>query len=128
VASKSGVLKGSNLESLADLAGTLLSTGKADKKSASAKDGIGGLAAMIMGGSGTGANLASIASMAMKLGKKAEDEKELTGMASELGKTLSGSFGVSLGGSAKAVSGLSKTLEGDTKSVLFQSILKGIVK
>jgi len=66
--------------------------------------------------------------MALKLGKTADDEKSLNNMAGDLGKTLAGKFGVSFGGSAKAVSGLSKVLEDDTKTALFQSILKGIAK
>ena len=136
VAAKSGLLNASNIGKIAELAGTLI-TAKAAKtpekegaktKAGTAKNGIAELAAAIMSGTGTGASLASIASMALKLGKTADDEKSLNNMAGDLGKTLAGKFGVSFGGSAKAVSGLSKVLEDDTKTALFQSILKGIAK
>ncbi|MDR0465112.1 MAG: hypothetical protein LBG94_08390 [Treponema sp.] len=131
IASKAGLLKDSKLGNIAELAGSLLSTGKtsaAKTESAAKEGGIAGLAAAIMGSSGTGAGLASIASLASKLGKTAEDDKGLKGMASELGKTLSGTFGVSLGGSATAVKALDKVLEKDTKTDLFKSILTGLLK
>ena len=128
-ASKSGLLDSSKLGNLAELAGSLITAKKASGKTAAAeKDGIAGLAAAIMGGTGTGASLASIASAAMKLGKTAEDDKSLKGMATDLGKTLAGKFGVSFGGSGTAVKALDKVLEKDTKTDLFKSILSGLAK
>ena len=129
-ACKSGLLNSSNIGQLAELAGSLISA-KAGKetKAAAAKDGIAGLAAAIAGGSGTGANLASIATMAAKLAKPVQDDdKALTGMATDLGKTLAGKFGVSFGGTGTAVKGLSKVLGDDTKSALFTAVLKGLAK
>jgi hypothetical protein len=127
-AAKSGVLNSSNLGKLAELAGPLISFSNAKTTGAkkTSAEGIMGLAAAIVGGSGTGANLASIATMASKLAGTAKDNKALTSMASELGKTLSGSFGVSFNGSETAVKALDKVLEGDTKGKLFQAILKGL--
>ena len=127
-ASKAGLLKNTKLGNVAELAGSLISAGKVSGKSAEATTGIAGLAAAIMGGTGKGANLASIASMALKLGKTAEDEKGLKGIASELGQTLASKFGVSFGGSATAVKALDKVLEKDTKTDLFKSILSGLTK
>jgi len=126
-ASKTGLLNASNLGKLAELAAPLLTMGKASSKN-TATDGIAGLAALITGGSGSGAELSSIAAMASKLGKKTKDESSLTNMASDLGKTLSGDFGLSFNGSAKTVNALDKVLENDTKSTLFKSILQGLVK
>ncbi|MCL2276463.1 MAG: hypothetical protein FWC21_01055 [Treponema sp.] len=131
LASKAGLLDASKLGNVADLAGKLLSfktTTAAAQKAATAKDGIAGLAAAIMGGTGTGASIASIATMASKLGKTAENEKEVKGMAAELGKTLAGKFGVSLGTSATTVKALDKVLEKDTKTDLFKSVLSGLIK
>jgi len=131
LASKAGLLDSSKLGNIADLAGKLLSSKTetaAAQKAATAKDGIAGLAAAIIGGTGTGASLASIATMASKLGKTAEDDKGLKGMASELGKTLAGKFGVSLGASATTVKALDKVLEKDTKTDLFKSVLSGLIK
>ena len=127
VASKAGLLNNSKLGNIAELAGTLLSVGKADAKASKATDGIAGLAAAIMGGDGSGSAIASIASMALGLGKTAKDEKSLTGMASDLGKTLAGKFGVSLGSTATDVKALDNVMEPDTKTDLFKTILKGIV-
>jgi len=126
LASKTGVLNSSNVGKIAELAGSLISTGKtsSSKKETS---GIAGLAALITGGSGSGADLVSIATMASKLGKTAKDESSLSNMASDLGKTLSGNFGVSFNGSEKTVNALDNVLENDSKSVLFKSILKGII-
>jgi len=127
VAAKSGLLNSTNIEKLAELAGSLLSSSKTTSGTKKATtDGIAGLAAAIAGGSGTGANLASIATMASKLGKTTKDDKGLTSMASQLGKTLSSSFGVSFNGSGTAVKALDKVLESDTKSELFKAILKGL--
>ena len=126
VVAKSGVLNSSNIGKLAELAGSLITVSKATGAKKTVASGIAGLAAAIAGSSGTGANLASIATMATKLAKTAESDKALTSIASELGKTLSGSFGVSFGGSGTAVKALDKVLEGDTKSKLFQAILKGL--
>jgi len=129
VAAKSGLAKSSNVGKLADVAGTLISLTKKTgaKETASATDGIAGLAAAIAGGSGKAANLASIATMAAKLAKTAKDNKALTGIASKLGKTLSSKFGVSFNGAGTAITALGKVLEGDTKTALFQAILKGLV-
>jgi len=127
-AAKSGLLNSSNIGKLAELAGSLLSTSKTTGGAKSAAtDGIASLAAAIMGGSGTGTNLASIATMASKLAGTAKDDKGLTSIASKLGSTLSSSFGVSFNGSGTAVKALDKVLEGDTKSELFKAILKGLV-
>ena len=125
LASKSGLLDSSKLGSLAELAGTLISakTGGAKK---SATEGIAGLAAAITGGSGSGADLGSIAAMATKLAKTAKDSKGLNGMASELGKTLAGSFGVSFNGSGTALKSLDKVIGNDTKGELFKTILKSL--
>jgi len=131
LASKAGLLDVSKLGNIADLAGKLLSsktTTATAQKAATAKDGIAGLAAAIIGGTGTGSSLASIATMASKLGKTAEDDKGLKGMATELGKTLAGKFGVSLGTSATTVKALDKVLEKDTKTDLFKSVLSGLIK
>ncbi|MCL2266719.1 MAG: hypothetical protein FWC17_02990 [Treponema sp.] len=130
VASKAGLLKNVDLGSIAELAGSLISAKKTTAKTTAASDkgGVAGLAAAIMGGDGTGSSLASIASAALKLGKTAEDDKGLKGMASDLGSTLAGKFGVSFGGSATAVKALDKVLEKDTKTDLFKSILSGLAK
>jgi len=128
IASKAGLLKDSKLGNIAELAGSLISAGKVSGKSADAKTGIAGLAAAIMGGDGKGANLSSIAAMASKLGKTAENEKGLNKMASELGSTLASKFGVSFAGSGAAVKSLDKVLEKDTKTDLFKSILSGLAK
>ena len=128
--SKTGLLKNVDLGSLAELAGSLISTKavKSAKTETAEKGGIAGLAAAIMGGTGTGASLASIATLASKLGKTAEDDKGLKKIASDLGGTLAGKFGVSFGGSATAVKALDKVLEKDTKTDLFKSILSGLAK
>jgi len=127
VVSKTGLLNSSNVGKLAELAGSLLSLPEKAGAKKTAATGIAGLAAAIAGGTGSGTNLASIAAMAGKLAGKAKDDKGLTSIASELGKTLSGKFGVSFEGPASAITGLSKVLEGDTKSKLFTAILKGLV-
>ena len=127
-AAKSGLLNATNLAKLAELAGGLISSsGKAGIKT-TAKEGVAGLAAKIAGGTGSAANLASIATMAAKLAKPAKDDKALVGIASELGKALSSKCGVSFGGTATLVNALSKTLEKDTKSQIFTSILKSLSK
>jgi len=126
VAAKSGLLNSANIGKIAELAGSLISLSKTTGAKKAPLEGIPGLAAAIIGGSGAGTNLASIATMASKLAKTAKDNKALTGMASELGKTLSGSFGVSFNGSGTAVKALDKVLAGDTKSELFKAILKGL--
>ena len=124
---KSGLLGGSKMGGLADMAGSLLSlptTGIAKKTPA---NGIGGLAAAIIGSTGSGANLGSIAAMASKLVKTAKSDKELTGIASGLGKTLSSSFGLSFNGSGTAIKALDKVMGNDTKGDLFKAVLKGLV-
>jgi len=127
VVSKTGLLNSSNAGKLVELAGSLISLpDKAGAKKAAAT-GIAGLAAAIAGGTGSGTNLASIASMALKLASKAKDAKGLTTLASELGKTLSSKFGISFEGPATAIKALDKVLDGDTKSKLFTAILKGLV-
>jgi len=128
VASKTGLLNSSNMGKLAELAGSLFSsTGKAGGAKTAAT-GIAGLAAAIVGGTGSGSNLASIASTALKLASTAKGgDKGLVSMATELGSTLASKFGVSFAGSATAVKGLDKVLEGDTKTELFKAILKGLV-
>jgi len=125
LASKSGLLGSSTLGSLAELAGPLISA-KAGGAKKTAAGGIAGLAAAIAGGSGSGADLGAIAAMASKLAPGAKDSKGLTGMASELGKTLSSSFGVSFNGSGTALKSLDKVLGGDTKGDLFKTVLKSL--
>jgi hypothetical protein len=125
VAAKSGLLNSSNLGNLAGLAGSSISSSKAGAAKNPAAEGIAGLAAAVVGNSGSGANLASIASLASKLANTTKNSKELTGMASELGKTLNGS-GVSFSGSGTALKALDKVLGGDTKAELFKAVLKGI--
>jgi len=128
VASKTGLLNSSNMGKLAELAGSLISSSGKAGGAKTAATGIAGLAAAIAGGTGSGSNLASIASMAAKLaGTVKGGDKGLTSMATELGSTLASKFGVSFEGSASAITGLSKVLEGDTKSKLFTAILKGLV-
>jgi hypothetical protein len=123
---KSGLINSANLGKLAELAGPLISSSKTGTAKKTAASGIAGLAAAIAGNSGTGSSLGSIATMATKLAKTATTTKELTGMASELGKTLSSSFGLSFTGSGTAVKALDKVTEGDTKTDLFKAILKGL--
>jgi len=127
VASKTGLLNSENLGKIAELAGSLISAKKTTGAASKTTTGIAGLAAAIMGGSGTGANLASIATMAAKLAKPVEDDKSLLSMAGELGKTLSSKFGVSFSGSGTAVKALDNVLPKDTKTDLFKAILKGLV-
>jgi hypothetical protein len=125
LAAKSGLLNSSNLGNLASLAGSLLSVGKADTAK-KATGGIEGLAAAIAGNAGTGAALGSIAKLASTLGKSAKDKKETTSIASELGKTLSGKFGVSLGAGGTAIKALDSVLGSDVKGELFKAVLKGL--
>ena len=125
---KSGLLNSSNLKNLAQLAGTLLSVSPiSGEAKGAAGGGITGLAAAIAGNSGSGTALGSIASLAAGLMSTAKNDNTLTGMASQLGKTLSGSFGVSYNGSGAALRAMDKVLEKDTKSELFKAILKGLV-
>ena len=123
---KSGLINSSNL---ASLAGSLFSFGKQSTPAAqnTSAGGIAGLAAAILGNSGQGADLMSIAKMATGLAKTTTDAKGLTAIASELGKTLSGSGGVSLAGGATAVKALDKVMQGDAKSELLKAVLKGLV-
>ncbi|MDR0447567.1 MAG: hypothetical protein LBH07_02755 [Treponema sp.] len=124
---KSGVLNNSKMGDLAGLAGSLLSlTKKTGTGKQTAAEGIAGLAAAVVGSSGSGADLGSIASLASKLAKTAKGDKELNGMASELGKTLSGSFGVSFNAPGTALKALDKVLGNDTKGELFKSVLKSL--
>jgi len=121
---KTGLLNNTKLGNIAELAGSLLSFGKANT-STNTTGGIGGLAEMIMGNTGTG-SLASIATLASSLVKSAKNEKEVNNMASDLGKTLSDAFGVSLGGGGAAIKALDKVLGDDTKGEIFKAILKGL--
>ena len=121
---KTGLLNSSNLGNVAKLAGSLLSFEKTDPAK-KASGGIADLAAAIIGNSGAG-SLGSIAAMASRLAKSAKDEKEVNGMASELGKTLSGSFGVSFDGGGTALKALDKVMGSDTKGELFKAVLKGL--
>jgi hypothetical protein len=126
---KSGLINSSTISKLGDAAGSLISLSKKTgaKDTASAVDGISALAAAIVGGTGKATGLASIATMAAKLAKTAKDNKALAGIATNLGKTLSSKFGVSFNGAGTAITALGKVLEGDTKTALFQAILKGLV-
>jgi len=124
LAAKSGLLNSSNLGNLASLAGSLLSVGKAQTAS-KATGGIEGLAAAIVGNSGKGTAIASIATLATTLAKSAKDKKETNSMASELGKTLSSKFGVSLG-EGTAIKALDSVLGSDVKGELFKAVLKGL--
>jgi hypothetical protein len=81
---------------------------------------------MIAGASGSGADLGFIASLASSLAESAKGEKDLTGMASELGKALSGTSGISFNGGGTALKALDKVMGNDTKGNLFKAILKGI--
>ena len=126
---KSGLINSSTIGKLGDAAGSLISLSKKTgaKETASAVDGISALAAAIVGGTGKAAGLASIATMAAKLAKTAKDNKALSSLATNLGKTLSSKFGVSFNGAGTAITALGKVLDGDTKTALFQAILKGLV-
>jgi hypothetical protein len=126
LATKSGLLNSTNIGKLAELAGPLISLAKTKETKTSPAEGLAGLAAAIAGGSGNAENLVSIATTAANLAKTAKDSKSLTSMASELGKKLSSSFGVSFTGSGTAVKALDSVLKGDTKSKLFQAILNGL--
>ena len=127
MAAKSGLLNSSNIGSLVEMAGSVLSfsnkTGTAKKGTT---DSIAGLAATIAGNSGSVASLGSIATLASKLAKPAKNEKELTGIASQLGKSLSSSCGLSFNGPAGALNGLNKVMGNDTKGELFKAVLKGL--
>jgi len=124
LAAKSGLLNNSNLGNLASLAGSLLSVGKA-QTTTKASGGIEGLAATIVGNAGTASALGSIATLASTLVKSTKDKKETTSMASELGKTLSSKFGVSLGGGT-TIKALDSVLGSDIKGELFKAVLKGL--
>jgi len=125
VAAKTGLLRSSKLGGLANLAGSLFSSGNTGTINKSA-GGIEGLAAAIAGNSGSGASLGSIANMALTMAKSVNNKKELTDMASNLGQTLSGSCGVSFNGAGTAVKALDKVLGSDAKGELFKAILKNL--
>jgi len=125
MAAKTGLLKNSKLGGLAGLAGSLLSFGKTSAVNTGGT-GIAGLASAIIGGSGA-SSLGSIAAMASNLAKTANSPTEVNGMASELGRTLSGSFGVSLGGGETAIKALDKVMGNDAKGELFKAVLKGLI-
>jgi hypothetical protein len=126
VASQTGLLKG-GAGNLASLAGSLLSAKSGTTAKTTAKTGVAGLAAAIMGGSGSGTDLGKIATMAGTLAKGASTTKDLTGIASSLGKTLSSSFGVNLNGGSSVVKALGSVVEKGDEGNLFTSILKGLV-
>jgi hypothetical protein len=126
VAVKTGLLEKSKLANLANLAGSLISSGKAGTVNKAAGGGIEGLAAAIAGNSGSGTDLRSIASLALSLTNSAENKKELTGIASELGTTLSSKCGVSFNGGGSALKALDKAIGGDVKGELFKAVLKGL--
>ena len=127
MAAKSGLLNSSKMGNLAELAGSLLSSStKTGTAKSAAAGGIAGLAAAVAGCTGSGANLGTIAALASKLGKTAKNDKELTGIASSLGKTLSSSCGLSFNGSGTALNALGKVLGGDAKGELFKAVLKGL--
>jgi hypothetical protein len=122
---KTGLLNSSKLGNLAGMAGSLLSFGKAAGTEKKAAGGIEGLAQAIAGNSGSGASLGSIASLASSL-IGSGGKKEQTSMASELGKTLSSKFGISLVGGSTALKALDAVAGNDTKGDLFKAILKGL--
>jgi len=122
---KTGLLNNSKLGNLAGLAGSLISFNNKPDTAKKATGGIASLAATIIGNSGAG-SLGSIAAMASNLAKTAKDKNEVNVMASELGKTLSGSFGVSLDGGGTALKALDKVMGNDTKGELFKAVLKGL--
>jgi hypothetical protein len=129
VAAKTGLLNSSNLANLPQLAGSLFSSGKevTVKKTDTTAGGVAGLAAAIMGSSGKGADLASIASLASGLAGSAKNQKEVTTIAADLGKTLSNSFGLSFDGGSTALKALDKVVKNDTEGSLLKSVLKGLV-
>ena len=121
---KAGLLNNTKTGNLAGLAGSLLSFNKPD----TAKEttgGIAGLASAIIGNSGA-SSLGSIATMASNLAKSAKNKNEVNDMASELGKTLSGSFGVSFAGGGTALKALDKVMGKDAKGELFKAVLQGL--
>jgi hypothetical protein len=124
-ASKSGLLNASNLGNLASLAGSLISITKTGTAKKTGSDGILGLASAILGNSGSGTDLGSIATLATKLGKTAEGAKGITSIASELGKSLKSS-GVSFNGTGTALNALTKVMGGDGKADLIKTVLKAI--
>jgi hypothetical protein len=125
VAAKTGLLDSSKLGNLASLAGSLISLGNAGtvKKTAT---GIEGLAAAVAGNSGSGTDLGSIANLAITLAKTVKTKKELTGIASELGKTLNSNFGVSFNGGGSALKAMDKVMGSDAKGELFKAALKSL--
>ena len=127
LAAKTGLVKDSNL---VELAASLFSQAASAKSAGTAKsaapEGIAGLASAIMGNSGKGADLASIASMALTLGKTAKDAKGLTGIASELGKNLKSTSGLSFSGGGTALKALDSVMGADVKGDLFKAVLKGL--
>jgi hypothetical protein len=125
-ASKSGLLSGANLTKLA---GSLFSSSKdvTVSKADTSAGGIAGLAAAIMGGSGKGASLAKIADMASDLAASAKNKTEVKGMATDLGKTLSDSFGLSFGGGTTALKALGNVIPNETEGNLLTAVLKGLI-
>ena len=122
---KSGLLNNVNL---VELAGSLLSFSKASGTATgkTASGGVAGLAQAIIGNSGKGADLGSIAALASTLAGTAKDKKGLTSIASDLGKTLSSSFGVNFEGGGSALKSLDSVMGGDIKGDLFKAVLKGL--
>jgi hypothetical protein len=121
LASKTGLLSGSNLTKIA---GTLLTfNGTAGKETT----GVAGLASAILGGTGSASSLTKIASLASTVAGTAKSESGLTKIAGQLGSALSDS-GLSLNlPGASALKTLSSALPADTKTTMFTSILKKLV-
>ena len=125
LAVKSGLLNNSKLGNLAGLAGSLLSFNKTGAETKAA-GGIEGLASAIAGTSGSGASLGSIATLASSLAESVKDKRELTGIATELGKILNSKSGISFPGGGVALNALDKVMGNDVKGNLFKAILKGL--
>jgi len=122
-----GLFGNSKLGNIGELAGSLFSTKKttAAATATNTSNGVAGLAAAIIGNSGAG-SLGSIATMATNLAKTAKSTKEVNNIASDLGKTLSSSFGVSFDGGGSALRALDKVMGNDKKGELFKAILGGL--
>ena len=121
---KSGLLNNVNL---VELAGSLLSFGNSSGTTGkTTTGGVAGLAKAIIGNSGKGADLGSIATLASSLAGSVKDKKGLTSIASDLGKTLSSSFGVNFEGGGSALKSLDSAMGGDIKTDLFKAVLKGL--
>jgi hypothetical protein len=128
LASKAGLLGGNSKQgNLAELAGSLLSPGK-EGAMKETDGGVQGLAAAILGNSGSASNLGAIANLATKLGKTAHNKNELLDMASQLGKMLSSGGGVSFNGGGTAIKALDNVLGNDAKGTILKTILSAVSK